>query len=96
MPSIAPGEMTSKRFRRNCARLIQKVYEVDPLYGPNCKHQMRSISILEAGPTVKKILEHLDLWDVRNHDPPAEDDPHISELVYEDSDSQIPQNEYWD
>ena len=71
IPSIAPGELTSKQFRRRWARLIQKIYEVDPLCCPNCGHQMRVISILEAGPTVKKIREHFDLWDVRNHDPPS-------------------------
>ena len=30
-----------------------------------------------ACPIVKKILEHLDLWDKRNNDPPAEDDSHL-------------------
>ena len=69
IPSIAPGEMTSKQFRCSRAMLIQKIYEVDPLCCPNCQNQMRIISILEAGPIVRKILEHLDLWDVRNHDP---------------------------
>ena len=96
VPSIAPGELTSKQFRRRWARLIQKIYEVDPLCCPHCSHQMRVISILEAGPIVKKILKHLDLWDIRNHDPPPEEDSHISELVYDDSDSQIPQYDYWD
>jgi hypothetical protein len=96
VPSIAPGELTSKQFRRRWARLIQKIYEVDPLCCPNCNKQMRIISILEAGPIVKKILEHLDLWDVRNHDPPSEEDSHIHELVYDDSDSQVPRYDYWD
>ncbi len=75
--SIAPGETTSKQFRRSRAMLIQKIYEVDPLCCPNCQNQMRIVSILEAGPPVKKILEHLDLWDTRNHDPPNEDLSHI-------------------
>jgi hypothetical protein len=88
VPSIAPGELTSKQFRSNWARLIQKIYEVDPLRCPDCKHPMRILSILESGPIVKKILEHLDLWDTRNHDPPAEDDLNTPELVYDDSDSQ--------
>ncbi len=96
IPSIAPGELTSKQFRRRWAMLIKKIYEVDPLCCPNCQNQMRIISILEAGPPVKKILEHLDLWDTRNHDPPAEDHSHIAELVYDDSDSQVPRYDYWD
>ena len=77
IPSITPGELTSKQFRRSRAMLIQKIYEVDPLCCPNCQNQMRIVSILEAGPPVKKILEHLDLWDTRNHDPPNEDLSHI-------------------
>ena len=96
IPSIAPGELTSKQFRRRWARLIQKIYEVDPLCCPNCSRQMRVISMLEAGSIVKKILEHLDLWDVRNHDPPSEKESHMPELVYDDSVSQIPQYDYWD
>ena len=95
-PSIAPGELTSKQFRRRWAMLIQKIYEVDPLCCPNCRKQMRIISILEAAPIVRKILEHLDLWDTRNHDPPDEEDSHMAELVYDDSVSQIPQYDYWD
>ena len=96
VPSIAPGELTSKQFRRSRARPIQKIYEIAPLRCPNCEHQIRIVSILDAGPIAKKILEHLDLWDTRNNDPPPEDDSHISELVYDDSDSQIPQYDYWD
>ena len=95
IPSIAPGELTSKQFRRIWAMLIQKIYQVDPLCCPNCQNQMRIISILEAGPIVRKILEHLDLWVTRNHDPPDEEDSHIAELVYDDSVSQIPQYDYW-
>ncbi len=40
VPSIAPGELTSKQFRRSRARLIQKIYELDPLRCPNCGHQI--------------------------------------------------------
>ena len=41
------------------------------------------------------VIENmLDLWDTRNHDPPPEEDSHISELVYDDSDSRIPQYDY--
>lgn len=96
MPPIAPGELTSKQFRRNWARLIQKIYEVDPLCCPNCLHQMRIIAFLEARPIVEKILVHLDRWDTRNHDPPADNDKHIPELVCDGSDSQIPPYDDWD
>ena len=42
-----------------------------------------------------RVLE-IDPQDVRNHDPPCEEDSHIVELVYDDSDSRIPQYDYWD
>ncbi len=87
VPSIAPGELTSKKFRRNRERLIQKTSEVDPLCCPNYRHQMRVISILGAGHIVKKILEHLDLWDFLNNNLPDKKESHINELVYDDSDS---------
>ncbi len=38
-PSIAPGETTSKLYRRSRARLIQKICELDPLRCPNCMPQ---------------------------------------------------------
>jgi hypothetical protein len=42
IPTIIPGEMSSKEFRRNWARLIQKVYEVDPLVCPKCHGSRKS------------------------------------------------------
>jgi hypothetical protein len=95
IPSIMPGEMSSKKFRRNWARLIQKIYEVDPLTCPGCKGKMRLISFIDNPVLIKKILQHLNLWDTCNHDPPAKDRSHISGLIYDDSDSQIPPYDYW-
>ncbi len=40
-------ELTDKAFRRNWARLIQKIYEVDPLLCPRCFSEMRVISVIE-------------------------------------------------
>ncbi len=34
IPVLMPNEMTSKEFRQNWARLIQKIYEVDPQICP--------------------------------------------------------------
>jgi hypothetical protein len=95
IPTIIPGEMSSKEFRRNWARLIQKIYEVDPLVCPKCQGSMKIISIIDQVETIQKILRHLNLWDTRNHDPPPENPSYISELTYDDSDSQIPAYDYW-
>jgi len=55
---------------------------------------MKIISFIEDLDIIEKILRHLDLWDIRNHDPPIQQ-PYISELVYDDSESQIPAVDYW-
>ena len=36
IPSILELEGSSKEYKRNWARLIQKIYEVDPLTCPKC------------------------------------------------------------
>ncbi len=57
---------------------------------------MKLISFVENLDVMEKILRHLGLWDIHNHDPPqAVISEPISELVYDFSDSQIPVVEYW-
>jgi hypothetical protein len=92
-PAIGPeGRGVQKASHHTCAERQESGKGIQI---PNASH-LPVISILESGPIVKKILEHLDLWDTRNHDPPAEDDSNTPELVYDDSDSQIPQYDYWE
>lgn len=52
---------------------------------------MKIIAFIEELYLIEKILRHLELWDIRNHDPPESD---ISDLVYDFSDSQIPAGGY--
>jgi ribosomal protein S27E len=95
IPAIMPNEMTSKESRQNWARLIQKVYEVDPLICPKCKGSMKIIAFIEELYLIEKILRHLELWDIHNHDPPKSDiSDFIPDLVYDFSDSQIPADGY--
>ena len=51
----------SKEFRKNWARLIQKIYKVDPLVCPKCQGKAKVIAVIEDEDVVKKILIHLDL-----------------------------------
>ena len=44
------------------ARLIHKVYEVDPLECPKCKGPMRVISLIEDSEVIRRVLRHLGLW----------------------------------
>ena len=63
------GDGTSKEYRKNWARLIQKIYEVDPLTCPKCKGRMRILAFIEDEEVIKKILKHLGLWDIKARPP---------------------------
>ena len=54
--------MNDKAFRKNWVRLIQKIYEVDPLVCPTCKGEMRVIAVIEDQEAIRKTLIHLGLW----------------------------------
>jgi hypothetical protein len=49
----------AKARRSAWARLIKKVYEVDPLICPRCGYDMRVMSVITDKAEVKKILRHL-------------------------------------
>jgi hypothetical protein len=50
---LEPDE--NKKPNRNWARLIQKIYEVDPLTCPQCQGLMRIISIIEDPESVVSL-----------------------------------------
>jgi len=58
--------VSSKASRQSWARLIQKVYEVDPMVCPKCSHPLKVIAVITDPHEVSKILECLK----RNHAPP--------------------------
>ena len=45
--------------RRAWARLLAKVYQVDPLVCPKCGAQMKVIAVIEDPDEIKRILRHL-------------------------------------
>ena len=72
IPSVPENDDSSKERRKNWARLIQKIYEVDPLTCPKCSGEMKVISVIEDEEVIKKILKHLGLWDVKARPSPWE------------------------
>ena len=62
IPCILEPEGNNKALRKNWARLIQKIYQVDPLVCPHCKGTMRIISFIEDAHIIRDILTHLGLW----------------------------------
>jgi len=50
-------------LNRSWARLIQKIYEVDPLACSKCGGTMRIIAFIEDYKVVKKILDHVEIYE---------------------------------
>jgi hypothetical protein len=84
VPCILETQENSKALRKNWARLIQKIYEVDPLICPKCQSTMRIISFIEDGHLIRTILEHLGLWLKRSRPPPKIHAPPVIEYAAAD------------
>ena len=100
IPCILEPELTSTAFRKNWARLIQKIYEVDPLICPKCASEMKVIAFIHDEDVIRKILKHLNLWDVKQKISPRAHAPPIDLLnTYDESpmpsvDDQLIDTEY--
>ena len=85
--ALVESSVSSTAFRRNRARLIQKINQIDPLLCPKCQGAMKVISFIEDDALIKKILIHLGLWQTRIHDPAQIDIEHTptfeTELTYD-------------
>jgi hypothetical protein len=92
VPCILEPQEDEKAFRRNWARLIQKIYEVDPLVCPQCQGTMRIISSIEDREIIKAILKHLGLWLVRSKPPPKAHSPPAAAYVMDEY-SQLSMND---
>ena len=76
----SPTDPEARRIRSTWARLIHKVYEVDPLECPKCRGPMRVIALIDDAAVIRKILSHLGLWAPQQTPrtqvgPPAHDPP---------------------
>ena len=90
IPCILEPQGNVKAFRKSWSRLIQKIYEVDPLVCPKCLGIMRIISFIEDPSVIRDILKHLGLWltkarpPPKAHAPPGRDDGIV--IPYTDGD----------
>jgi hypothetical protein len=64
------AEQFSQQRRRSWARLLRKVYEIDPLECPQCGHALEIIAVIEQSSVIRKILQHLDRWEQPQRAPP--------------------------
>lgn len=83
-------QLENARPNRNWARLIQKIYQVDPLICPKCQGMMLIISIIEHPVFIDKILSHLGLNQKTQRPPPK---AKALDLQIDYSDSQLPDYE---
>jgi len=74
-PYILEPKLTDMAFRRNWSRLIQEIYEVDPLTCAKCQGQMRVITFIENKAIAKKILKHFGIWEVKRKPRPRANAP---------------------
>jgi hypothetical protein len=77
----------SKELKKRWSYLIRKVYETDPLVCPKCSGEMRIISFIDQPEVIKKILQHLGLWEESQASPAR--DPPLKELTFDPSYSQL-------
>jgi hypothetical protein len=77
----------SRELKKRWSYFIRKVYETDPLVCPKCHGEMRIISFIDAPDVIKKILQHLGLWE-ESHAPPESERP-IKDLTFDPSYSQL-------
>ena len=62
-PIIIDDSPADSRRKANWARLILKVYAVDPLECPNCGATIRIIALIDHADVVERIRKHLKVWD---------------------------------
>ncbi|MDY6853233.1 MAG: hypothetical protein SWO11_00790 [Thermodesulfobacteriota bacterium] len=80
IPSILEAHRSSKERRKNWVGLIQKIYQVDPLTCSKCWGRMKILSFIEDPEIIKKILKHLDLWDLKSKPLPRDNAPPLTTL----------------
>ena len=56
---LAPVSPSLAALRRGWARLIRRVYEVDPLLRPRCLGVMRAVAFITEPRVIRRILDHL-------------------------------------
>ena len=67
---VIEDDSYNKSCSKSWARLIKKIYEVDPLICPKCGGGMRIIAFIEDCKVIRKILDWLGIDEFRRDRPP--------------------------
>ena len=85
IPCILISEEGAKKYGKNWARLIQKIYEADPLTCLKCQGRIKIISFIEDEEVTEKTLKHIGLWEMKARPPPRVKTPSVTiHLDYSD------------
>jgi len=77
-PMLIESDILSNEFRKNWTRLIEKIYNFDPLVCSRCMGSIKIIYFIEEDELFGKILEHLGLWEVNIRTPPRANSPFLN------------------
>jgi len=78
----ADGARSARRRRLSWARLIRKVYEVDPLLCRYCGAEMRIVAFVVEASSLRRLLKGVGLGP-QEAEPLSRAPPGVGELVYE-------------
>ncbi|MFZ3106255.1 MAG: transposase [Candidatus Hydromicrobium sp.] len=67
---IITDDEYTKGCNKSWARLIKKIYEVDPLICPKCGRLMRIIAFIEDYKVMRNILDYLGIYEFKRDRPP--------------------------
>jgi len=74
--TIVDDSSFDRRRKASWARMIQKVYEVDPLECTHCGATIRNVARIDDAGVIERILKHLSGWDPQPETPsPTGPDP---------------------
>jgi len=82
----APAPPVTARPNRRSgswARMLKRVYGIDPLVCPKCSSKMSVIATINDGEVIERILRHLDRWDPPSRSP-AGDEPSERRVIYDE------------
>ena len=63
---------SSGELKKRWSYFIRKVHETDPFICPQCHGEMRIVSFIDQPYVIKKILQHLGLWEESHAAPESE------------------------
>lgn len=84
VPSVIEPEIVAcdkKKKNKAWARLIQKVYETDPMICPQCGSEMKIVAVITDPASIMNILDHLKSKGLPPYESPKSHSPPVRELL---------------